>query len=348
MALVFDWCQDAMREQEIAALTAKLTRGVAQAESEKSLPAMRSRTLAAIAVSERAPEVARKVLEQVVRGWWNQTALPAIRSGRDPVPREQDYALFELLHAVRDNTHADLREAAPKYFQRLPATRILSYYPATYPAPEGEYRIPASRGGGEPDLREAALARAAELSIVAFDTNAPDNQALQGWLMHDNFMLRSTFGAPYEFLWANPYQPGLSYFHLPVVFHDDNMGRLFVRSGWDDSAAWLGYFDGELQLFQNGTATVLNPELTEGPLSLTSALIYFGRNAREFETVRKEEERIFILGLKSKARYDVEVDDQELVERIADPGGILSIDIPANTKTGIRLRPSQIGIQSSP
>ena len=35
---------------------------------------------------------------------------------------------------------------------------------------------------------------------------------LQGWLMHDSFMLKSTFGAPYEFLWANPYQPGLSYY----------------------------------------------------------------------------------------------------------------------------------------
>jgi hypothetical protein len=348
MALVFDWCQDAMQEQEIAALAAKLTRGVAQAESAKTLPAMRSRTLAAIAISERAPELAREVLGQVVHGWWKQTALPAIRSGRDPVPREHDYALFELLHAIRDNTHADLREAAAKYFQRLPATRILSYYPATFPAPEGEYRIPARRGGGEPDLRGAALARAAELAIVAFDTNAPDNQALQGWLMHDNFILRSTFGAPYEFLWANPYQPGLSYFHLPLVFHDESMGRLFVRSGWDESAAWLGYFDGELQLFQNGTATVLNPELTEGPLSLTSALVYFGRNAREFETVRKDEERVFVLGLKSGTRYDVEVDDQELVERIADPGGILSVHVPANVKTGVRLRPARIGIQSSP
>jgi hypothetical protein len=347
MALVFDWCQDVMSEQESAALVAKLVRGIAQEEADLSLPSLRSRALAAIAVSQRKPELARKVMEQVVRGWWNQTVIPAIQSGRDPIAREHAYALFELLHVVRDNTHTDLRESVPKYFQRLPATRILSYYPATYPAPEGEYRIPAKRGGGEPDLRQAALARAAELSIVAFDTNAPDNQALQGWLMHDNFILRSTFGSPYEFLWANPYQPGLSYFHLPLVFHDDMMGRLFVRSGWDESAAWLGYFEGELQLFQDGKTTVLNPQLTQGPLSMTSALLYFGRNARDFETVRKDEERIFVLGLKPKARYDIEIDDQELAERASDPGGILGIHVPADVKTGVRMRPSPVGIKSS-
>ena len=347
MAMVFDWCQDAMSEQEISALAAKLTRGIAQTESDTSLPSLRTRALAAIAVSGRNPELGRQVMEQVVRGWWNGKALPAIRGGRDPIAREHAFALFELLHALRDNTHTDLRESAPKYFQRLPATRILSYYPATYPAPEGDYRIPARRGGGEPNLREAALARAAEMAMVAFDTNAPDNQTLQGWLMHDNFMLRSTFGAPYEFLWANPYQPGLSYYHLPLVFHDEAMGRLFVRSGWDESSAWLGYFEGELQMFQDGKTTVLNPQLTEGPLSMTSAVIYFGQNARDFVAVRKDDERIFILGLKPKAAYDIEIDDQELAEKVSDPGGILSIHVSADVKTGVRLRPAQLGIQSS-
>jgi len=67
----------------------------------------------------------------------------------------------------------------------------------------------------EPDLRRAALSRAAELSMVAYDSNAAGSQILQGWLMNDNFLLRGTFGAPYEFFWANPYQPGLSYYHAP-------------------------------------------------------------------------------------------------------------------------------------
>ena len=44
--------------------------------------------------------------------------------------------------------------------------------------------------------------------MVAYDVNAPQTQVLQGWLMHDRFILRGPFGAPYEFLWANPTSPG--------------------------------------------------------------------------------------------------------------------------------------------
>ena len=61
--------------------------------------------------------------------------------------------------------------------------------------------------------------------MVAYDTNAAESQLLQGWLMHDHFMLRGTFGAPYEFLWANPYQPGLSYYHVPLVYHNPDSGQ---------------------------------------------------------------------------------------------------------------------------
>ena len=90
-----------------------------------------------------------------------------------------------MLHAVRDNLNIDLRESAPEYFKALPIYDLVSYYPATFPAPEGEYRIPASKGGGEPDVRRAIMSRAAELAMVPFDTNAPSSQILQGWLMHE-------------------------------------------------------------------------------------------------------------------------------------------------------------------
>ena len=32
--------------------------------------------------------------------------------------------------------------------------------------------------------------------MVAYDRNAPESRSLQGWLTHDDFILRSTFGAP--------------------------------------------------------------------------------------------------------------------------------------------------------
>ena len=31
--------------------------------------------------------------------------------------------------------------------------------------------------------------------MVAYDTNAPESQVLQGWLMHDNFVMRGMLGS---------------------------------------------------------------------------------------------------------------------------------------------------------
>ncbi|MEI9811267.1 MAG: hypothetical protein WDO18_00705 [Acidobacteriota bacterium] len=88
--------------------------------------------------------------------------------------------------------------------------------------------------------------------MVALDTNAVNYQYVQGLLMADRFAMRSSLGAPYEFLWANPYQPGLAYQTLPLAYHDEVSGHVFARTSWDEDATWLGYFDGTLQLFRNG------------------------------------------------------------------------------------------------
>ena len=66
------------------------------------------------------------------------------------VPRDDAYALLELLHAVRDNTNLDLREACPRFFKDFPIEHLMSYYPATYPAAENDYRIGVTRKTGEP------------------------------------------------------------------------------------------------------------------------------------------------------------------------------------------------------
>ena len=60
------------------------------------------------------------------------------------VARDDTYALMEILHVVRDNFTQDLREAAPHFFSDLPMVQLLSYYPATFPAGENDYRIPAA------------------------------------------------------------------------------------------------------------------------------------------------------------------------------------------------------------
>ena len=338
VALVFDWCQDLLSPAQSRALVAKLAKGIEQTGRDRSMAALRSRALAAVALADHQPAVSERELERVIQGRWRGEIAPELQRGRDVIPHDDYYALYEMLHAVRDNLNIDLRESAPEYFKALPIYDLVSYYPATFPAPEGEYRIPASKGGGEPDVRRAAMSRAAELTMVPYDTNAPSSQILQGWLMHDNFLLRSTLGAPYEFLWANPYHPGLSYYLAPLVFHDENFGRLFIRSSWDESARWLGYFDGELQLFENGNVTVLNAQLAAEPMSLDTAVVLFGKTAQKFQTILNEDEEVFVLGLQPRRTYQVEVDDEEMTEGDSDAGGILELKLPHKVQIGVRLR----------
>ena len=98
---------------------------------------------------------------------WKQR-LARLQAGTAPIPLDESFAFYEILHAVRDNLNTDLREEDPHYFKEFPIGHLLSNYPAAFPAAESEYRIPAKMGTGEPDLRTAALARAAELEMVAF------------------------------------------------------------------------------------------------------------------------------------------------------------------------------------
>lgn len=335
LALVYDWCQDLFTDAERKAVAAKLERTLA-APRGKPIAAVRDRVLAAMALASE------KRLEPLVKDWWRGEMVPALKAGRDVVPRDDVYPFFEILHVVRDNLQIDLRDPVPGFFKGLPIFHLLSYYPATFPAPEGEYRIPYAKRGAEPDATRAAVSRTAELIMVAYDTNAPESQVLQGWLMHDNFLLKSTFGTPYEFLWANPYQPGLSYYHVPLLFHDDLFGRLFVRSSWEESARWFGYADGEMQLFEEGKVTLLDPRLQSAPLLLTEAIVFSGEHAKKFEVLREEHEDVFVVHLKPRTGYEIEMDDEEMREVWTDAGGILALQAPPKVKVGVRLRESRV------
>jgi hypothetical protein len=347
LALVFDWCQNILTEAQSKALAAKIARGIEQTRGDSSAGAVRSRLLAAVALAGHVPEIPERELELTVHKWWEGQVAPGLVAGRRLLPLDDSYALLEILHTVRDNLNVDLRDAAPRFFRDLPTAHLLSCYPAAFPAAENEYRIPAALdSSGEPDLRRAALARAAELSMVAYDSNAPSSQFLQGWLMNDHFLMRSPFGIPYEFLWANPYQPGLSYYHAPLVLHDALFGRLFVRSSWEENASWLGFFDGGLQLFQDGRPAALNPQADAAPLPLGEAVVLFGAHTRKFKVAVAGEEPVFVVGLKPRQTYAIEVDNEEMREEESDPGGILELDLPHKAETSVRLRETDRGRSS--
>jgi len=338
LALVYDWCQPTLGAARSKALAAKIHRLIDQHPAD-SIAARRDRVFAWIATADGNEHSEEKPLRETVQDWWRKKLAPGLADG-GTVPSPEDlYALLELLHAVRDNLKIELREDAPQYFRELPKFQILGNYPAPLAAPENEYRIPVYTGAGQPDVDHAALARAAGLSMVAYDNNALENQFLQGWLIQDRFMLQGTVGAPYEFLWANPYQPGLSYFQLPVFYHNAHSGALFVRSNWEDDAVWFGLYHGEAQLFEDGHITVLNQAGgNPAPIAIGDATILLGRNSLRFST---EGGTVLVIGLKPVHRYLVETDDQEMVELETDRAGTLVLDYPGKLSAGVRIRESE-------
>jgi hypothetical protein len=343
MALVFDWCYDLMtdaqRQNFAARLAKKMADSAADSKTASSVGAMRSRALAAITLFDEIPDAPARELERVVRQWWDGAISPAIKSGANPIARDDAYALYELLHAVQDNVKIDLRESNPGFFKDFPIEHLLSYYPAPLQTPENDYFIGAERAPGEPDLQLAALSRAAELAMVAYDANAPDTQVLQGWLMHDKYLMRGAFGIPYEFLWANPYQPGLSYYHVPLVFYAPERGRLFIRSSWEDAANWFGIFDGTMQIFTDGGIKVVNPGHAPAMLDLQEAIVCFGKDGWKQQFSISEPETIFVVGLEPRRLYQIEVDDEEVYEAAADRSGILELNnVPWGRTAGVRIR----------
>jgi hypothetical protein len=339
LALVFDWCGKAMSATQSSQLATKIQRILNARPPEDDVRKQNARAMAAIAIADELGDHGEKILKQIVEDWWRGKRLKDLATGRPPFAREDAYAMYEMFHAVRDNLKIDLRDSAPEYFEKLPLDHVASHYPAPYPAPENAYRVPAYTRSGPPDLNLAVLSRAAELAMVSFDNNAQEVQFLQGWLMDDHFMMRGALGTPYEFLWANQYQPGLSYEKLPLVFHDEKTGRLFARTSWDEDATWLGYFDGQLQLFRDGQLQTLKAGSAVKPVRVGDSLLLTAPAPSAEGTIRfaGEAETVFVLSLTPMAHYDIEVDDEELWEGTTDAGGTLVVNLPPETQAGVRI-----------
>ncbi len=347
LALVYDWCQPVMGAVQSKALASKILRLAEQRPADGIAP-RRDRVLAAIATADENQHGEEAFLRDTVEQWWRARMAPTLADGRTVIPLPDIYALAELLHSVRDNLKIELRDDIPDYFHELAKYQVLGNYPAPLAAPENEYRIPVYSGTGQPDVDRAALARAGGLSMVAYDNNALENQFLQGWLIQDRFMLQGTFGAPYEFLWANPYQPGLSYFQLPVLYHDAKSGALFIRSNWEDDAVWFGLYQGEAQLFEDGKITVLKPPARGAaepkPIAVGDASIMWGSPPLRFST---EGGSTLVVGLKPNHRYLVETDDEEMRQAESDRVGTLVLAYPAERSAGVRIHEAeQSGVNS--
>lgn len=337
VALVYDWCFDRLAAGEAARLATALRRGLESA-GRTALPSVRSRLLAAVALADIEPDLAAAELKFVVEEWWQRRIIPALQRGEPAIGRDETYPLVEILHVVRDHVKVDLRQSYKAYFAALPIYHLLTYYPAVYPAAGNDFHIPVFDGAGEPDLRLAALSRAAELSLVAFDPNALETQFLQGWCMQDRFQMRGPFGAPYEFLWANPYHPGLSYYNAPLVLHQPERGLLVARSSWEETTAWFYSSGGVMQTFRDGEIRRLTLADLSEPLELGRVVVRALPATQSFQVAYEDAVTCYVLGLEPGRRYDVEVDDEEILEKTADRGGILVLEFPAGRKAGVRIR----------
>ena len=331
LALVFDWCGKLLTMAQADRLAAKIEKGIGSPRDD--LPSQSARALAAIAIADHLKDQGESSVKPLVVTWWRG-------SGATKVSRGQEYPLMELLHAIRDNVGVDLRESAPVFFKDLPLDHMLGHYPAPFRGADNDFMVPVFTGNGEPDPKDAVWSRAAGLAMVAFDSNYEEVQYLQGWLMQDRFSMRDDLGATYEFLWANPYQPGLSYALLPLVFHNAATGHVFARTSWEEDATWIGYFDGHLQVFRDGklealrSGTVLQP-VRVGDAVLLSAPASETDGSTRFKAAT---EATFVLGLAAGSVYDVEIDDQELAEGDTDAGGTLVIALTPETEAGVRIR----------
>jgi len=335
LALVFDWCGPLMTAQQSQRLATKIQRAIMTGPAP-AFPRQAVQVLAAIAIADVLPDHGSSTLGKIVNAWRKDIS-KKLEAGEPAIAREQIYPLLEMLHVIRDNLGTDLREDAPRYFKSLPIYHLVSHYPITFSGPENEFRVPIYVRDGEPDLTEAALSRAAEFAMVAYDSNEAENQFLQGWLMQDRFLMRGAFGAPYEFMWANPYQPGLSYFHAPLLFHDGTTGNLFARSSWDEDAEWIGYFGGHLQIFHDGKIESLKPGASTPPVHIADAVILTASD-RDEPRFKVDGEAMFVLGLAPHAVYDVEVDDEELWEAETDNGGTVVFSFPEGLDAGVRMK----------
>lgn len=233
VALVADWCSDKFAEpQRRQLLTAALKASVAQAgpsaaHSVAGLDPLHYRNLLFLQTVLDSP------FPTSYETWWNSVVdTLARRDGNWLSDPEQLYALCEVLEVVRENTRVDLRSDHLVAFQNLPSEYLLSLHPKQLEAPTWQMR-------------------AAALALIGIDPNLASAQYVQGWAMEDPRVIREGPGVGYEFLWADPYLPGLSFYNLDPWAYDPDAGLLYARTTWEPDSCWIRI-----------SATAANPERT--------------------------------------------------------------------------------------
>ncbi len=112
---------------------------------------------------------------------------------------------------------------------------------------------------------------------------------------------------------------------------------MFARSSWDEDATWIGYFEGRLQLFRDGSLQTLRQGAAVSPVQVGTATIT-SAPAKDSAKFRLANETLFVLGLAPRSEYAVEIDDQELELLDTDAGGTLQVPVSSGADVGVRVK----------
>ncbi len=124
-------------------------------------------------------------------------------------------------------------------------------------------------------------------------------------------------GVAYEFLWANPYLPGIGYQNLDPWAYDAK-GRLFARTNWDLNACWIAVSTNGVEE-QNCAPGWRNVTQTFGHLTLIPA------TATCIDVPRLNVNEAAILWQFRPGETLVYREKKQRVEAHADPAGMLRV-----------------------
>ncbi len=215
-ALVADWCRKGFDSER-----AQLLNTAIQPDPAKPFESARNQLFFQM--------VKEEATRDTVKQQWSRL-LPLIQ--RDPrVCLPEINALFEFLDVVDKNFRLDLRQDDARLFTDLPYIFLLNMKPAQLEAPD-----PAARIGG--------------LMMVNLDPNLQASSFVQGWAMEDPKMVHEGPFIAEEFLWANPYLPGLGYYNMDLWAYDAPSGLLLARKSWHAESCWVSIYHQNVDTFQ--------------------------------------------------------------------------------------------------
>ncbi|MDE0107873.1 MAG: hypothetical protein OXJ37_23040 [Bryobacterales bacterium] len=348
-ALVYDWCYDLFDPSERAELREAMATAVSSLLPQAALGVglIRSAILASIAAAGDWDE-SEAALAALLGEHWRTEVMPSLRDGSIGDDGQNLIAALETGLVVRHNLESDPLQPGIDALRSLARCRLLSYYPLDIETDSGRLRWPSRYGTNEQlARRQAPLYRIAEMLLVAYESNLPEFQFLQGWIRDEGYQQTSQLVAPYEFLWVNPYLPGLTAQSSPLLAHDPIRGRIFGRSGWDLPATWLGYSEGRLELLASGELSTTTNFRGLAPIYFPEAVVVPvtppAKTTLSWEPSREqapENAYIFLVGLRAGDTYGLKIGgrDARLVQ--ASEGGIIVLQSAplANKRDRIDLR----------